>query len=131
MHHAFNLSAGVSRSVGEEGVTVYVEGSGVAFACRAAEGVGRIADGHASEPAIFEHCLPTRTGQPAGDSTRPQVNVAHCFKRYGTTVGDVRELHPAAWAQNSPNLVEHGPLVSAQVDDTVGDDDVGPAVLDR
>ena len=37
----------------------------------------------------------------------------------------------AARAQHAADLVEHGPLVGAQVDHAVGDHHVGPAVLDR
>jgi hypothetical protein len=36
--------------------------------------------------------VPALTGQPAGDSTGPQVDVAHRLDGYGPAVGDVGEL---------------------------------------
>jgi hypothetical protein len=45
-------------------------------------------------------------------------------------VGDVGELQPAAGTQDAADLRERRLLVGAEVDDAVGDDGVGPAVLD-
>ena len=50
----------------------------------------------------------------SGGTGRPLAMSANCSQPPGS--------------QHAADLVEHGPLVGAQVDDAVGDDDVGPAV---
>ena len=75
--------------------------------------------------------MPALTGQPTGNSTGPQVDVSHRLGGDGSTVGDVGELQHTARLEHAVDLVEHGALVGAQVDDAVGDHDVGPAILDR
>ena len=90
-----------------------------------------VADLDVDESRFFEHLLPARTGQPAGDSAGPEVDVAQRLGWNGPAVGDVGELQPAARAEHAADLGEHGALVGAEVDDAVGDDDVGPAVVDR
>src|SRR5436190_17230330 len=92
------------RAGGHECTAVHVEGTGVGLALGAAERVGRLADHHVSEPAVLEHLLPARTGQPAGYSTGPQVDVAHRLDRHGTAVGDVGELEPPAGTQHPADL---------------------------
>jgi hypothetical protein len=82
----------------EEGVAVHVEGTGVRFAVGATEGVDGWTDGDPFEPAVFEHLLPARTGQPTSNSTGPQINVAHCLDGHRATVGDVGELQYPTWA---------------------------------
>ncbi len=117
-------------SLGEEGVAVHLERAGVRFAGGVGERVDRRPDGDVFEPGVFEHPLPARTGQPSGDSTGPQIDIAYRLDRDGTAVGDVGELQRAAGAQDAEDFGEDGLLVGAQVDDTVGDDDVGPSVID-
>src|SRR5437773_7894654 len=112
----------------QERVTVHIEDAGVGLAVGAAEGVGCLADYYVGEPAVMEHFLPARTGQPAGYSTGPQVDIAHRLDGYGAAVGDVGELEPPARVQHPEDLGEHRPLVSAQVDDPVGDNHVGPPI---
>ena len=82
------------------------------------------------EAGSSEHRPPARTGQPASDSTSPQVDVAPRLGGDGPAVGDVGELQHAAGAQHAVDLIEHGALVGAQVDHPVGDHRVGPSVLD-
>ena len=101
------------RAGGHERVAVHIEGAGVGLAFGAAEGVGRLADHHIGETAVLEDLLPARTGQPAGYSTSPQVDVAHRLNGYGAAVGDVGELESPAGAQYPADLGEHGPLVGA------------------
>ncbi len=81
---------------GEEREAEHLEGPGVGFAGGAGERIDRLADHDIREAGLLEHRLPARTGQPAGDSTGPQVDVAHHLRRHGTAVGDVGELQPAA-----------------------------------
>jgi hypothetical protein len=69
----------VSRSGGaacHERVAVYLERAGLVRALGAAEGVDRLAGYDVGEAAVLQHLLPARTGQPAGYSTGPQVDVA-------------------------------------------------------
>src|SRR5579885_1901834 len=122
-----------SRSgfAGEEGVAVHLIRPGLLLAGRAAEGVSGRPDGHIGEAGVLEHLLPARTGQPAGNSASPQVDVPQRLGWHGPAVGDFRELEHTARAQDPADLLEHCLLVGAQVDHTVGDHRVGPAVLDR
>ena len=64
----------------------------IRFAVSATEGVDGWTDGDLVEAAVLEHLLPARTGQPSGDSTGPQIDVAYRFERYGAAVDDVGEL---------------------------------------
>src|SRR5215475_11352332 len=119
------------RPAGHERVAVHVERTGVVLAFGAAERVDGLADHHVRESAVLQHLLPARTGQPAGYSTGPQVDVAQRPGWYGAAVGDVSELEPPARAQHPMDLGEHRLLVGAQVDDPVRDHHVRPTVLDR
>jgi hypothetical protein len=71
---------------------VHVEGAGLFLAGRAAEDVDSGAGGDVGEAGVLEHFLPARTGQPAGDSSSPQVDVAQGLGPDGVAVGDVGEL---------------------------------------
>src|SRR5690606_21971939 len=106
-----------TREPGEEGVAVDLEGPGIRLARGARERVDRFADHHVDEAALLEHPTPARPGQPAGDSTGPEVDVLGGGLRYRPPVGDVGELQPAAGPEHPPDLAEHGALVRAQVDD--------------
>src|SRR5215831_6246254 len=117
--------------MGQERVAVHIEGASVGLARGAAEGVGCVANYNAGEAAVMEHFLPARTGQPAGYSIGPQVDVTQRLDWYGAAVGDVSELEPTARAQHPMDLGEHRLLVGAQVDDPVRDHYVRPTVLDR
>jgi len=109
---------------GQEGVAVHLEGPGLGLARRAAEGVGGRSDLDGGEAGLFEHLLPTRTGQPTGDSAGPEVDVPQGLRGDGAAVGDVGELQHATGTEHPEDLAEHGPLVRAEVDHTVGDHDV-------
>src|SRR5215471_11402027 len=119
------------RPAGHERVAVHVERAGLVLAFGAAECVDGLADHHVRESAVVQHFLPARTGQPAGYSTGPQVDVAQCLVWYGAAVGDVSELEPTAMAQYPTDLGEHRLLVGAQVDDPVRDHHIRATVLDR
>jgi hypothetical protein len=117
------------RAACQECVAVHVECTRFALALGAAEGVGRFAGYDVGEAAVLEHFLPARTGQPAGYSTGPQVDVPQRSGWYGAAVGDIGELDAPAGAQYPEHLGEYRVLVGAQVDDPVGDHHVGPAVI--
>ena len=55
---------------------MHIEAQGVGIAACAGKGVDRLSDRDGAEAGLFEHRLPARTRQPAGDSTGPQINVA-------------------------------------------------------
>ena len=58
------------------GVAVPADPGGLGLAFGAAERVDRLADHYVGETAVLQHLPPARTGQPAGNSTSPQVDVA-------------------------------------------------------
>src|SRR5690242_17299935 len=69
-----SAAAFLSRSR-EERVSVHGEGARVGFAGGVAEGVVGRPDLHLVEAGLLKHVLPARTGQPACDSTGPEVDV--------------------------------------------------------
>src|SRR5438552_18051166 len=94
------------RAGGHECIAVHVERPGVVLAFGAAERVDRRAGHHVGEAAVLQYFPPARTGQPAGYSTGPQVNVAHRLGWHGAAAGDVGELEPPARAQHAEDLGE-------------------------
>ena len=88
-----NRTAGRScRSSGPECEAEHLVGAGVGLAAGAGECVDRVADPDIDESGVVENCLPARTGQPAGNSTSPQVDVAQRPRGDRAAVGDVGEL---------------------------------------
>ena len=85
-------------------MAVHVEGAGIVLARRPSEGVDGRPDRHVDEAGVLEQCLPTPTGQRAGNSTGPQVDVAHGADGNRPPVGDVGELQHAAGPQGPPDL---------------------------
>src|SRR5262249_35286053 len=63
-------------------------------------------------------------------SAGPKVNVPQRLWRNGLSVGDIGELHPTPGSQYAADLIEHLLLVGAEIDDAVGDHDIGPPRLD-
>ena len=116
---------------GEEGVTRHVVRPGITFTRGAAEGVDGRAGLDVFEAEIFEEALPALTGQPTRNSRGPQIDVGQRLRRQGSAVGDVGELQPPTGPEHTEDLIEHRPLVDAEVDDAVGDHDIRPALLDR
>ena len=106
-------------SGGEKRVAVHVERSRLRFTGRAPECVDRGANDDPREPGLLEHLLPARTGQPAGNSTGPKIDVAHRLDGNGATVGNVCELQNPAWTKYAVNFGEDGLLVGAEVDHSV------------
>ena len=125
------LVRGFRRAACHERVAVHSERARFVLASGASERVGRLVGNYVAETAVLQHLLPARTGQPAGYSTGPQVDVTQRLGWHGAAVGDVGELEPPAGAQHPEDLGEHRVLVGAQVDDPVGDHHVGPAVINR
>lgn len=101
------------RLAGHEGVAVHLERPGFVLSSGTAEGVDRRSDLDGFEAGVLEHFLPARTGQPASDSTGPQVDVPQCPRRHWPAVGDVGELQHPAGAQDPPDLGKDCLLVGA------------------
>jgi hypothetical protein len=115
---------------GEERVAVDVKLPGLLLALGIAEGVNSLADAHVDESGVLEHFLPAHTGQPTGNSSRPEVDIPDRLLGHLDAVGDVGELEHPAGPQNAEELGEAPLLVGDQVEHPVGDDHVGPAVVD-
>ena len=81
----------------QEGVTVHVELASLFLTGSATEGVHRRTYLHLFEARLLEHRDPTCARQATGNSTRPQVDLAHCLLGDGPPVGNVGELKNAAW----------------------------------
>src|SRR5205823_2249199 len=77
--HRSLLSVSSCRLPGCECVAEHLIGARLLFAGRAGECVDRRADLHVGEASVLEHLLPTRTGQPPGDSAGPEIDIAQCF----------------------------------------------------
>ena len=103
-------SAGLSR---EKRVAVDVEGTRLRFAGRTRESVDWCPDLHCFEARVFEHLVPARTGQPAGNSAGPEVDVSQRLGRDRASVGDVGELQGATRSQHAVDLAEDSALVGA------------------
>jgi hypothetical protein len=101
------------RLAGHEGVAVHLERPGFVLSSGTAEGVDRRSDLDGFEAGVLEHFLPARTGQPASDSTGPQVDVPQRPRRHWPAVGDVGELQHPAGAQDPPDLGKDCLLVGA------------------
>jgi len=82
----------------EEGVAVDLEGAGVGFPAGTPERVDGWSDLDVFEADPGERLVPALTGQPASDSTGPQVDVAHGLDRHGAAVGDVGDLQHSTWS---------------------------------
>src|SRR6266851_8153005 len=67
------------RAPCQERVAVHLERAGLVLALGAAERVECLADYHVRETAVLQHLPPAHTGQPAGYSTGPRVDVAQRF----------------------------------------------------
>ena len=80
----------------QECVAVDIESACLVFPCRTGKRVDGFANLHVDEPGVFEHLLPARTGQPAGDSAGPKVDVAQRLGWDRPTVRDVGELQRAS-----------------------------------
>ena len=128
---AVSPSQTVAGLASEERVAVHLEVTSLALSERATEGVDRWSDLDVNETGVFEHRLPTRTGQPSGNSAGPEIDVSQRLGWYGATIGDVSELQPPAGAQHAVDLGEDCLLVGAEVDHTVGDHHIGPSGFDR
>jgi hypothetical protein len=75
-HAASIATRGSSWAPSEERVAVDVEGARLVLTGCLGEGVDGRSDRHTDESDVFEHLLPARTGQPAGYSAGPEIDVA-------------------------------------------------------
>jgi hypothetical protein len=105
--------------VTDEGVPKYRECLGVFFASCTCEHIDRRSDLNIDEAGVAHHFSPACTRQATGDSSRPQVNVAHRLFGHLIAVRYVGELHAPAWSKDSKYFVEYGSFVGAQVEHPV------------
>jgi hypothetical protein len=65
------------------------------------------------------------------NSTRPEPNVLLCTLRYRLLDQDVADLQPATGPEHARHLAQGSVLVRHQIENAIGDDHVGPAILHR
>jgi hypothetical protein len=116
--------------VSDEGVAEYGECAGVVLASCTSEHIDRRSNLGVDEARVAHHFSPACTRQATGDSSRPQVDVAHGLFGHIITVRYVGELQPTARAKHSKDLVEHGLLVGTKVEHPVGDHHIGRTIGD-
>ena len=95
------------------------------------ERIDRRPDLHLDEADFLQHLLPGCTRQTTGNSRCPEIDILNCRLGHRPSVCDIRELQMAARPQHPMNLPEHHPLVGAQIDHAIADDDIRPPGLDR
>lgn len=120
-----------TRLATKKRIAVHLELTGLLFTAGTSKRVTGRPNLDVDKSGLLEHSLPARARQAAGNSSRPQVNVADRRLRYGFPVCDISELQPSARAQHTEDLRKDPTLVGAQIDNSVADDHVGPRVLDR
>src|SRR5919106_4471710 len=81
------------------------------------------------EPGRLDRCDVLSLQESAADSGSPDREVLAGGLGDCPVDDDVRELQPPARLQHAPRLAEDGLLVRREVDDAVGDDEVGRRIL--
>jgi hypothetical protein len=94
-------------------IAVNIEQASFGFPPGSFEGVGRRTDLDFDEARLFEHFLPARARQAAGDSSGPQVDIANGRLGDRLAVCDIGELQTAAGFEHAKNLCEYATLVGA------------------
>jgi hypothetical protein len=113
-----------------EGVAKHFELACIWFALRAGKRVNGRTDPNIHKATILDHPLPGCTRQTTGNSGRPEIDVGYGRCRDRLAIGDVCELQMAARLEHAMYFAKHLLLVGAKIDDTVGDNDIGPPILD-
>src|SRR5262249_58829762 len=85
-NHSFYPPPCSGGTPGDEREPVDLVGPRIAFATGTAERVDRFADHDVDETGFGEKLLPARTGQPAGNSAGPQIDVPQRLRRNVTAV---------------------------------------------
>src|SRR4029077_18703620 len=99
LDYEFGGSGFSSRSRGAASsnrVAERAELPGALLSASARERVEWICQLDVEEPGAADHRLPPCARQGAGDSTRPEIDVAKRFLRDGAFEADVRDCHPAS-----------------------------------
>src|SRR5215211_8654963 len=126
---ASGMRLGGGGLAGPDGVALGAVLAGAGLAAGAGEGVDRWAVLHLDQADAFDDRLPPCARQGTGNSPGPQVDVAQGALGHGTLDADVSDAHAPAGPQDPVDFPVDADLVGAEVDDPVGDDHVGPAVL--
>ena len=112
-------------------VAKHFEQSRLALPAGATKGVDGRSDLDIDKTALLKHMPPACARQATGNSIGPKVDVAQRARGDLLAVRNVGELQAPARFQHAHDFGEDLPLVGAEVDDAVADNDIGPAVLDR
>lgn len=90
-----------------------VEGTRIPFPCRPAESIYGRTDLDVPKPGFLKHPFPACARQASGDSTRPEINVAHNILGNRLAIGDVGELYSPTGPEHAPDFRKYPPLVGA------------------
>ena len=106
----YETSSALAR---QKRIAVNLEHASFRFTLGAFEGVRRRSDLDIGEARLFQHFLPARARQAAGDSSGPQVDIAN--GRFGDrlAVCNISELQSAPGLEHAKNLCEDATLVGA------------------
>src|SRR5262245_30475843 len=130
----YRILAIESSSSGLAGANAHALGLelvGLGLAAGAGERPAAPGDLHVDEAAGLDEGDVLSFLESAPDSGRPDPDVRAARRRDVSVDDDVGDLQATARLQDPERLAEHGSLVRREVDDAVGDDEVGGSVLDR
>ena len=102
----------------------------VLFGC-SAEAVEALNDGYVFQPVMGQGGNKLCLRQSAGDSTDPEIHVAANVLRKGRVYGDIAEVEPASWLEDTRDFLERLLLFGNQIQHAIRDHDVGARSLDR
>ena len=117
------------RLTGYERIAKDLKPTCIRLTLGATEGIDVGANANVDETTVLNHLLPGCTRQTTGNSGGPQIDVGDRRGGYRFAVGNVGELQIAAALQHTRYFREDLALVGTEIDDPVGNDHIGPAVL--
>jgi len=120
-----------ARSQRPDRITGGPELASLLLAAGTGEGIDLSSQLYLDETRSADNRLPPCTRQGTGDSACPEIDVLERSCGDGFLDTDVGDRHTAARSKDPTDLLVDPELVGAQIDDAVGDDDVGPLGLDR
>src|SRR3989344_4782197 len=119
---------GTFRFACQERISVHREEPRLFFPSGFPKGVIRRTDLDIDKSDFRQHCAPAFARKPPGISPPQKIDIANRPRRHRLPIGDIAELQPSTGTQDPPQLRESLPLVSAEIDDSVADNDIGPSV---
>lgn len=76
------------------------------------------------EASVLKHGAKLSLRESTGNSASPERDVLLCIVRHHLADDDVRDLQPSAWLEHAIRLDQYCGFVRAEVDHSIGDDDV-------